>query len=382
MTGRDKFEAAFSRDGTPEFPAAICYHGIFLRDHWEEVTRQPWWMQFEPHPERAALPWIDMIKKTGEDWFPIMLGSSHERRRMFTIEATPDGPFRVWRTGKREALPRPPVGGNKIAWTPVPGGIKDIAQLDAIMDDQVGPRGVSGLHPPEVGKPAEDGSLDLPRILLKEFGAEKLPLAAVGAPFWSCCPLWGFEGLMTELMDSPDLVEHATRRFAEHAIRQVQTLAEAGAEAIWVEDCMTDMLSPQQFRRLNLPALRDLTDAIRAAGMYSVYYYCGNPNDRWELLLDSGADALSLEEGKNGFDIDIETVVERVNGRTTLLGNLDAIGLLGQASEDQLRAEVVRQCRAGRRNRNRFIMSIGSPVTPATPLSRVQLYCDMVHGFR
>ena len=94
-----------------------------------------------------------MIRKTGEDWFPIMLGSSRERRRMFTIEAAAGGAFRVWRTGEREALRHPPLGGNKIAWTPAPGGIKDIAQLDAIMDEKVGPRGGSGLHPPEAGKP-------------------------------------------------------------------------------------------------------------------------------------------------------------------------------------------------------------------------------------
>ena len=35
---------------------------------------------------------------------------------------------------------------------------------------------------------------------------------------------------------------------------------------------------------------------------------------------------------------------------------------------------------AGRRNANRFIMSLGSPVTPATPVERVRRYCDAVHA--
>ena len=142
---------------------------------------------------------------------------------------------------------------------------------------------------------------------------------------------------------------------------------------------MTDAVSPRAFARLNVPMLRLLAGEIRALGMQSIHYFCGNPSDRWDELLSTGADALSLEESKKGFDIDIEDVVERVQGRTALLGNLDAIGVLQDGSEDALRAEIARQLAAGRRNEGRFAMSLGSPVTPGTPLERVRLYCDLTH---
>ena len=35
--------------------------------------------------------------------------------------------------------------------------------------------------------------------------------------------------------------------------------------------------------------------------------------------------------------------------------------------------------RAGRKNGGRFVMSLGSPVTPETPVARVRLYTDLVH---
>ncbi len=72
-------------------------------------------------------------------------------------------------------------------------------------------------------------------------------------------------------------------------------------------------------------------------------------------------------------------VVERVGGRCAVLGNLDAIGVLEQGSEAEVRAEIARQIRAGRRNKSRFIASVGSPVTPGTPPERVRLYCDLAH---
>jgi uroporphyrinogen-III decarboxylase len=110
--------------------------------------------------------------------------------------------------------------------------------------------------------------------------------------------------------------------------------------------------------------------------MAAVYYYCGDPSDRWDRILALDADALALEEGKKGFSIDIEDVVDRVGGRMCVLGNLDAIGLLEHGSDADLAREIGRQVRAGRRNGSRFIMSTGSPVTPGTRPDRVRRYLE------
>ena len=52
MTGQQKMEAALSENGTAEIPAVICYEGIFIRDHWEQLTPYPWWYQQAPDIER------------------------------------------------------------------------------------------------------------------------------------------------------------------------------------------------------------------------------------------------------------------------------------------------------------------------------------------
>jgi len=115
--------------------------------------------------------------------------------------------------------------------------------------------------------------------------------------------------------------------------------------------------------------------------MRSVYYYCGDPNDRFDEILATGADALHFEEGKKGFTIDINDVARRVDGRHVVFGNLDAIGILEHGSEGMLRSAIRRQLDAGHRNGNRFVMSTGSPITPGTPVERVRRYTDLVRGF-
>lgn len=376
MTGREMLEAAFSPEGSPAFAALICYQSLFLRDHWDECTDAPWWWQFEADPERAAQLWIDMARRTGQDWYLVRLGHSLEERRQLHTEASDDGVFQANRTtGERWQLARPPVSGvqpRPEAKTEPPGhGISDPGELDALMDRWFD-TGDESL--------ADDSCLDLPRALHRELGAEKAPLGHVAAPWWHCFSIWGFSELMMRMADSPELVHRACERFLRLNLRTVRQHAAAGARIVWIEDCMSDMISPAQCREFSIAYVRPIVEAIREAGMLSVHYYCGNPNDRWDLLLDSGADALSLEESKKTFDIDIMDVAKRLDGRMALLGNLDAIGVLEHGSDRALEAEVARQCAAGRLNRGRFAVSLGSPVTPDTPLERVRLYCDLVHG--
>ncbi|NLH99650.1 MAG: hypothetical protein GX446_09190 [Chthonomonadales bacterium] len=376
MTGKERIEQAFSAEGARAFGAVTCYQGIFLRDHWEQATGSPWWAWHDPDPAVSARPWIEMLERTGEDWYPVIIGQSAEQQRDAYLDATPEGVFRVSRsTGHRAELRREPPGG----FQPDPHadhasaaqGVRDRDRLLEVMDALYGRPGARTLP---------DGCLALPQKLHMALGADHAAVGHVSAPLWRCSELWSFVERMTLVAEQPDLIAAACDRYAEHVLDDVATLREAGARIVWIEDCTSDLVSPDAFRLFGVEYLRRLTDAIRSAGMLSVHYYCGRPDDRWRLLLDTGADGLALEESKKGFRIDIMEVAERVQGRMTLLGNIDALRLMEHGSDAELEAEVARQCEAGRRNGGRFVISVGSPITPGTPLGRVRAYCDFVHS--
>jgi len=375
MTGRQKIEAAFSKDGTPEIPAVICYEGIFVRDHWEQLTSCPWWYQYAPDIGRQVAWRREVIARTGQDWFVLPAFYSRQQRQSLSIDIRANGVFQIDRhTGEEERLAKPQVGGWSISGELHSVRPRHLAEtldeIDALISVP------SGFDP---NSAATDGSNDLAAELLKEFGEDLYPICHVSSPLWGTYNLWGFEGMMTMIAARPDLVKHACRRFLARSVYAVRAAATMGAAGIWIEECMTDMISPEAFAALNVPFVRSLVEEIRAEGLKSIYYFCGNPAGKWEHLMSVDADALSLEESKKGFVIDIEDVVEKVQGRCAVLGNLDAINILPNASEEQLRTEISRQIAAGRRNDSRFIMSLGSPVTPGTSVQRVRLYCDLVH---
>lgn len=370
---RHTIEAALSKAGTSTIGVVVPYEGIYVRDHWDRVTDAPWWYAVSPDLGHQLAWRRDVIARTQSDWFLLPTGDTRQTRERVVVRHTASGAVRIdRRTGSRELLQRLQVGG----WTQ---GSRSQSVAPEELPSTFGAidRAIPSPKTDRLASLDEKGSGDLAAALLAEFGESHYPIRHVHAPLWRTYRLWGFQGMMTMIAERPDLVEYACERYLALALVSLRESSALGAAGIWIEDCMTDVISPQAFGRLNVPVVRRLVDEIRALGMQSIHYFCGDPSDRWDELLSIGADALSLEESKKGFDIDIEEVVERVQDRCALLGNLDAVGVLQDGSEDVLRREIARQLGAGQRNGGRFVMSLGSPVTPATPVERVRLYCEL-----
>ena len=221
------------------------------------------------------------------------------------------------------------------------------------------------------------GRSDLAISLVEEFGRERYPICSARSPLWACHALWGFEPLMRNIAAVPDLVHFACRRYLDYALHKVRRAAAMGAAGIWIEECLTDLVSPESYASLSLPYLQQLVEGIHASGLSGILYFCGDPSGKLELILKAGCDAVGFEESKKDFQIDIEELTEQINGRCALLGNIDAIEIVEQGSEEQLRAGLSRQLQAGRRNGNRFIVSCGSPITPTTSIQRVRSYLGL-----
>lgn len=371
MNGRECIEAAFEGGCSDRFGAVICYPGIFYRDHIHAFNRTPWWYGQSPDLGQQLIKARELTVVTGLDWYGCH--EVHDRHRRSQLHIRLEGE-RVLLfdedTGEQQELTPPQPGGTTSPPPTLDRLPETEKELDALFLADESPAATS---------PNRDGSMDWVESVATNM-VETYPIAHVSSPLWSTYGKWGYEGLMLMAASHPELLFRAGRHRLVQCLPRLARLASAGCRAIWIEECLIDQINPQQYAAINLPILQDLCAAIRASGMRSIYYYCGNPWNRLDHILATGADALSFEESKKGFDIDIEDVVRAVDGRAVVLGNLDAYGVLEQGGDEALAHEVGRQLHAGRRNRGRFIMSTGSPVTPDTPVERVRRYCDLVHA--
>jgi hypothetical protein len=373
MTGRQKIEAALSPAGTAETPAVLsCYEEIFQRDHWDDLTSYPWWYQDDPDLDRQMAWRREAVPKTGEDWFrvpPCASLATREREQYCEAEGKVFWRDRV--TGERQELRRSPPGGWPEHGYAAPA---DPPETPAAVD-----RAIPLPDEDDLARFQAEGRDELARRLLTEFGAERFPNHRSQSPLLFCAELWGFEGLMVNIATRRDLVQQACARYLLWVEQRIHHAAMLGAAGLWVVDGLCDLIAPRDYETLCLPLLQTIMERIRRAGMRSIYFCTGDPAGKLDLILSLGADALAFEDPKKGFDVDVVALAERTRGRVALFGNLDAVGVLQDGTEEQLRRELARQLTAAPRNEGRFIMSIGSPVTPGTSVARCRRFCELVH---
>lgn len=372
MNGRERIQAALSPQGTPEFGAVIPYEGIFIRDHWPELSDKPWWVRISP-ADTTQLEWrFEIAQSLDQDWFDLPSGIPDHKQDDYTIyELNGITYLHDKLTDTKQILQPPNISGwiDKDNASIHPANSPDtFDEIDDWMEDWSVP-----------GQNLNDNLSNLPHRILEDWGANYYPMGYINAPLWSCYYMWGFAGMMTRIVDKPDLVRYAAKCFTESTLQQIRIYKEMGGLGLWLEDCMTDMVSPGHYHNLNLPFIKQITDEAHASKLSTFHYFCGDPTGKWDDLLQTGADALALEESKKGFMIDITDVVERVNGKMAVLGNLDSVSILEQGEEGALQYEIKRQIKAGKVNGNRFIMSLGSPVTPGTSVDRVKRYLEWSH---
>jgi hypothetical protein len=357
---------ALSPEGSSTIPVVLPYEGIYIRDHYAGLFDIPWWYAHDINLGHQLAYIGQYMNALDIDWYsPILTHSPqfrHEHRMVVHeghIEYL-DNSHQV-----TSSVRRPRIGGSG-------DECRDLyVPYDKIERD---PAAITAWGMSRAFRPYDEGADSLVTVQKAMAKGRKAMLGFVESPFEAVFDLWGFEGTMIAVATEKDLVKRACKACLDSALITVETYRRIGCRIIWVEECLSDLISPEDYKSLVLPYLLPVLEAIRSGGMYSTYYFTGSPKGKLDLIFSSGADAYSFEDDKKGFHVDLPEVATMLKGRATLLGNLNAVADLQDADDDQLCRRIRAMTAVARQNGGRFVMSLGSPVTPATPVSRVNRY--------
>jgi len=364
MKSREKMLFAMTNGLKNNFPVVIPYPSIFLRDHWNEITDQPWWVIYNLDPYSRLKVEEDFQKKLDLDWVFCGMCPSRKWREKHKIKIQENHVFLVnILNGEKRELQKESIGGAHIpiGKESVINSMEDVDKYINIVDKET---------------LIQSGIFDYAKMVVEKFGSEKFICAGICTPYWEALKdYFGFKGMMINLYKKTDLIEYALEKIMMKTIEVLKAYAEIGIDGIWIEECLgsANEISLNHFKKFALPYTAEIISEIKRLGMKSIYYACGNVIDRLELIIKSNPDCISLEESKKNFKIDIEWVNKIVAGRVCIFGNLDSIKILQNGTSTELREEIRKQINIGREY-GKFVMSLGSPVTPQTPLSRVREY--------
>lgn len=188
-------------------------------------------------------------------------------------------------------------------------------------------------------------------------------------PFTTAGQMYGLDGFLRATITHPETV-HRMTEFAVHALKQYyKPLLEQkiiGLISLADHSASSDMISRKAFAKFCLPPLMEFIDwARRNYHVDTWLHICGNTADKWDLMIDTGAVCLSLDQ-----KVDMAMAKQVCKGRVALAGNVDPVHVMDQGGIDDVLAAAKKCLQAA--GPDGFILTTGCEMTPTTPLGNVQ----------
>lgn len=198
-------------------------------------------------------------------------------------------------------------------------------------------------------------------------GQEVVVNGALTGPFTTASFLIGTETLVRLTLKQPAAVHELCEVALQSALAYAQAILDTGCTPSLTDAmCSTTVISPKQFKEFGLPYLKRLVDFIHGRGRPVTLHICGKTHPIWELMADTGADCLSLDNAA-----DLAAAKAKVGGRVRLMGNVSPSEIMLQGSPAQVQ-EAVRTC-VGQAHDNPkgFIVASGCSLPVETPFANI-----------
>jgi hypothetical protein len=219
------------------------------------------------------------------------------------------------------------------------------------------------------------GRYDVAQTLLGRYPGELPFYQYQTTPYIALLGQLGFQGMMTVFTDDPARAHRLLRGNLPRPSASRAAAFRLGARIAFVEECLSsaDLISPAMYREFAFPYAEQTLEFYESRGIRTVFYFSGNLMPLLEDLRKLPFTALSFEEDRKGYGIDLAEVRRVIGPDRVLWGNVDAY-FLEKASDDAVMEEVRRQVSVA--GPARLALSCGSPFTPDTSLDRVRLFCE------
>jgi [methyl-Co(III) methanol-specific corrinoid protein]:coenzyme M methyltransferase len=181
---------------------------------------------------------------------------------------------------------------------------------------------------------------DAMRLLKEDVGDEVVISGIVPGPYTLLLYLVEPGGLFAEMKREPDSVKDALFHLSSFLAQIGNAYKNAGVDFITIHDMggSPGFIGPAKYEQFVLPAEKQLIEQLPKPRVLSV---CGNTNKSLELLPQTGADAISVDQLTN-LNEARETLKDIL-----LFGNIDPVAVLYRGDEAEIKDAFQKSIEAG-----------------------------------
>lgn len=199
----------------------------------------------------------------------------------------------------------------------------------------------------------------------------------IAAPFTAVTLILGIEATLMLMLENPKLLIAFMEFLLKYNDVYAQAQLEAGADAIWLGDCVatSHFISPGQYEHYAAEYADRSAQLIRKKGGIVFYHGCEKSIPHLEIMSDLSFDTINVGEG-----IDIALVKDAIGMKKCIMGNLDTINILLHKTTEEVERETRSIVERGKVNGG-YIFCTGEGIPSNTEPANVKIMVETVKKY-
>ena len=179
--------------------------------------------------------------------------------------------------------------------------------------------------------------LNLAKKLKKAVGNDIAVIGWVSTPFRTACMLRGMDAFYRDLFRTPDFAEELLEFALEYCIRYGEAMIETGADIISTSNPVASagLISRKHYERFSFPYEKKMIASLKKKGAIIQYHTCGDWNDRYDLIVETGIDILHPDK------IDLKQFKKDFGSKVCIMGSVPSVDIMLLGSSKEV-AEITR----------------------------------------
>lgn len=187
--------------------------------------------------------------------------------------------------------------------------------------------------------------------------------------------LYDMSEIMVAIYIEPDVIQALLEKCTQFLLAYCQALKATGVTGVIMAEPAAGLLSDDDCRTFSTEYVRRIVDAVQDESFSVVLHNCGNQGQCTQAMIDTGAAALHF-----GNAIDIRSALETCPADVPVMGNLDPVGILKQATPEDVYRRTAELLEATRGYTN-FVLSTGCDVPPQVPAENIRSFYRALEAY-
>lgn len=204
---------------------------------------------------------------------------------------------------------------------------------------------------------------------------DKPVLSGCIGPFSLAGRLYDMSEIMVGIYIEPDVIKTLLDKCTAYITAYCKELKSLGATGVIMAEPAAGLLSNDDCQEYSTVYVKQIIEAVQDENFTVILHNCGNKGQCTQAMIDSGAAALHF-----GNAVDMVATLEQCPSDLIVMGNIDPVGILKQASSEdvyRITSDLLTKT-AGYKN---FVISSGCDMPPLVPEANIKAFYKAVTDF-